>query len=244
MFRYILEIKNRIILLFITWVSLFFVAYLYKEVLLFLLLEFEIFSINEFKIYYFIFTDVVEVFLVYLELIFFINYQILIIYLIYHIFIFFSGAFFKVEYYYVRYTLNLIFFSWLVSIVLSKYILIPTMWDFFINFKNTSFLNLYLEAKLNDYLNFHIKFYYVFILYCQIFTILFFSFSYINFYSLLVKRFRKLYYYLTLLFATLVSPPEIFSQILISIILILFQELCIVGVLFKYSLNFFNKVAH
>jgi Sec-independent protein secretion pathway component TatC len=53
--------------------------------------------IISFASFYFIFTDVTEVFTVYMNLIFFLGNQILLLYFIYHFFIFFSPALFNVE---------------------------------------------------------------------------------------------------------------------------------------------------
>jgi Sec-independent protein secretion pathway component TatC len=97
---YILEIKNRFILLFITWLSTILVGYFYKEILLFLFLESEMFLHNEIKIEYFIYTDIIEVFSVYIQLIFFISFQILVLYILYHSFIFISFGLYFMEYFY------------------------------------------------------------------------------------------------------------------------------------------------
>jgi len=241
MSKYILEIKNRIILLSITWFFIICISYLYKETLLFLFVESEIFITNEFKVYYFIFTDVIEVFSVYMQLILFFSLQILLTYIIYHVFIFLSPGLFIVEYLYLNRIVKTVLTIWGFSIIISKYILIPTMWDFFITFQNASYLNLHFEAKLSEYLNFYIKFYYIFIIYCQIFTVLFFFFNYINVNSLLIRKFRKLYYYFLVLFSTLVSPPEIVSQVFVSFTLIFCYEMFVFGVLFKYTCNFLTR---
>ena len=237
MFKYIIEIKNRFILLFITWFSVILVGYFYKEILLFLFLESEIFINNEFKVCYFIFTDVLEIFHVYIQLILFLSFQIMFLYSIYHSFIFFSYGLFINEYYYISYVLKTMLIVWFLSMFISKYILIPNMWNFFLNFQTINSVNLQFEAKLNEYLNFYINFYYIFVLYSQILTLLLFFFYYINASILLIKKFRKLYYYIFVLFSTLVSPPEIFSQILVSCVLIFFYELFIFSFIFKSFIN-------
>jgi hypothetical protein len=64
MFKYILEIKNRLFLLLFTCVSTLVICYLYKETLIFLLVKSNIFFSNNF---YFIFTNVTEIFSVYIQ---------------------------------------------------------------------------------------------------------------------------------------------------------------------------------
>jgi sec-independent protein translocase protein TatC len=237
MTKYILELKNRFVLLFITWFFIVLIGYLYKETLLFLFLESEMFVNNEFKVDYFIFTDVIEVFSVYIQLISFISLQILFLYVLYHSFVFLSHGLFIAEYYGLSYIFKTITIIWFLSVIVSKYVLIPTMWNFFLNFQTTSPINLHFEAKLEEYLSFYIQFYYIFIFYSQIFTLLLFFFNYINASFVLIKKFRKIYYYFFVLFSTVVSPPEIFSQILVSSILIFFYELFIFGFILKSSLN-------
>jgi sec-independent protein translocase protein TatC len=240
MISYIIEIKNRVILLFITWFSVILVGYFYKETLLFLFLESEMFINNEFKVDYFIFTDVIEIFSVYIQLIWFISLQICILFFLYHSFMFIGLGLFFIEYLYFSHVLKVIICVWFLSIFFSKYLLIPMMWKFFINFQNISFINLYFEAKLIEYLNFYIKFYYVFVCYCQILTFLYIFFNYINANVILVKKFRKLYYYFFVIFSTLISPPDIFSQIGISLILIIFYEFFIYIYFIKFFINKIN----
>lgn len=237
MSKYLLEIRNRVALLFLAWFSVFCISYLYKETLLFLFIESEIFANNEFKVYYFIFTDVIEVFSVYLHLITFISSQILWIYLLYYGFSFITYGLFATEYYHLRYIVKTVSFVWFLSIMVSKYLLIPVMWDFFINFQKSSYLNLHFEARLSEYLDFYTRFYYVFIIYCQIFSILFFFFKYTDADTSLIKKFRKLYYYFFVLFSTLVSPPDIISQITISLVLITCYEVFVLIFLFKNKMN-------
>ena len=69
-YKYYLEIKNRFLLLSLTWVSTILVSYFYKEILLFISIKPSICNNNSI-IFYFIFTDVKEVFSVYIKLIFF-----------------------------------------------------------------------------------------------------------------------------------------------------------------------------
>jgi hypothetical protein len=72
---YYLEIKNRIILLIVTWLFTLFMCYLYKEVILFFILTsthfFQSTFENQTEFNYFIFTDVTEIFYVYIDLVVF-----------------------------------------------------------------------------------------------------------------------------------------------------------------------------
>jgi sec-independent protein translocase protein TatC len=43
-----------------------------------------------------------------------------------------------------------------------------------------------------------------------------------------VKKYRKLYYYVFLLFSTLVTPPDLISQIVTTFVLIVLYEIILV----------------
>ena len=240
MYKYLLELKNRFILLIVTWGSVILVSYLYKETLLFLLIEPDIF--NTFNItsplYYFIFTDVLEIFSVYIQLILFLSLQVLFLYFLYHFFIFLSPGLFFFEYFYLSFTFKIIISVWALSILISKYVLIPLTWNFFLSFKSLSSITLHFEAKLNEYLKFYISFYYLSIFYCQVVTLLLFFFNYASKNISVIKKFRKLYYYFFVLFSTIISPPDILSQVIISLFLISFYEFFIFVVILKFSVNF------
>ena len=230
---YLLEIRNRLILTFLTWLSIVIVSYLYKETLLFLLLQPNklLESGKDPYSFYFIFTNVTEIFSVYIQLIIFLSTQIVFIYLLYHCFSFLSLAFFNWEYHLFLSFLKLSLSVWCFSIILTNYILIPLTWNFFFSFQKLAseqFMSLHFEAKLNEYLDFYISLYYTCILYCQIFTIIIFFLSFISSNFITIKRFRKLYYYIFVLFSTLISPPDIISQIVISILLIFSYEVLII----------------
>jgi len=110
-FQYVLEIKNRFILIFINGFSVILVTYLHKETILFIVIEPNL-LINitkSLESFYFIFTDVTEVLLVYLRLVIFLSIQVLYIYSLYNLFIYLSPALSYSEYLFFRLFVNLIF---------------------------------------------------------------------------------------------------------------------------------------
>ena len=105
--KYLLEIKNRFSLLCVTLFTILVVSYLHKETLLFVVIQPNL-SLNECKDnFYLIFTNVLEVFTVYLRLILFLSLQIGFIYLFYHTFIFLSSGFFYSEYLYFKFFIKI-----------------------------------------------------------------------------------------------------------------------------------------
>lgn len=225
MLKYLQEIKIRLFLLFLTWLFTVLISYAYKEVLLCVILQV---TENYNSDFYFIFTNVTEIFSVYIKLITFLGNQILFLYLFYHLFGFFSPALFKTEYNFIDLVMKLILTMFLLSLLLFNYFFIPLTWNFFLSFQNfIYFVSLHFETKLDEYLIFYISLYYICVFYCQMFLGFFFALNYLNANVQSIKKFRKIYYYLFLIFSTFISPPDIISQICISFLLIFFYEFCV-----------------
>ena len=242
MLKYFLEIKNRLILLLITWISTILISYFYKETLLFIIIQPNLFiNINEhLDFFYFIFTDVTEVLSVYLKLVMFLSFQTLYIYITYHLFVFLSSAFFYLEYLYFKFSIKVLFFFLFAFAVLATYFLIPFIWNFFFSFQNLivdhSF-NLHFEAKLKEYFYFYTSFYYVCEFYCQFFAVFLLVLNYTKIDIEAIKNFRKFYYYCFIIFSTLVSPPDILSQIFLSLVFIFIYEFLLLFFLLKTYLK-------
>lgn len=229
--KFFLEIKHRLILVATTYVSMWVTCYFYKETLLFLTTQ--SFSMSHFT--YFIFTDVTEVFSVYLQLTQFLTMQVTLAYMVYHSFTFFSPAFFDLEHYYLKLFLKTILIVWVLSGWISIYLLVPLSWQFFLSFQELALVSLHFEAKLNEYVSFCILMYHLCVLYCQILVILFFFMGYINANVVYIKKFRKLYYFFFIFFSTLISPPEVMSQIVLSSIVICTYEFLLFLFVLKIS---------
>jgi Sec-independent protein secretion pathway component TatC len=236
MTKYLIEIKNRITLIFSSVLSVLIVAYYYKEIILFLIIKPSLNANLNFGLYYFIFTDVTEIFSVYIKVILFLVVQSFIFFLLYHIISFLNFAFFEKEYIFFNKLLRTCFIAGVCSISVSSYILIPFSWNFFFNFQNIvsyKFISLYFEPKIIEYLNFCISIYSISLFYFLIFAILFFIVSYFSNNINMFKKFRKLYYYSFVIFSTLITPPDIFSQLFFSFTLVFFFELFTIIFIFK-----------
>lgn len=184
MLKYILEIKNRTILIFVNWFSVILVGYLYKEIILFIIIEPNL-LINikkSLETFYFIFTDVTEVFSMYFRLIIFLSLQILYMYSIYHFFVYLSPAFFHFEYLYLKFILRLIFLTWAFLSMFSTNFLIPFSWNFFLSFQNLTIAQsfiLYFEVRLKEYPILYLVLLFLWVL----FSIFFVLFSYFRLYK-------------------------------------------------------------
>lgn len=226
MVKYFIELKNRLLLLSLTFLSCILITYTYKEILIFLMIQ----SKDNFDytvMTYYIFTDVTEIFNISIQLIFFVSFQIVLLYSFYHIFMFFTPALYKKEFLFLNLLLKVCYFTWLVSSFISVKILIPITWNFFLSFQElitkVTLLDIYFEAKLIEYFNFYIYLYFLSILYFQIGVIIFILCNYFNINLYNIKKYRKIYYFCFIITSTLLSP-DVFSQIILSFVNILTYE--------------------
>ena len=231
MFGYLLEIRNKLILLVITFFSTLITCYGYKEVLLFLMTHMHLKDEN----LYFIFTDVTELFSVYFNIVLFISLQILTWYSFYHLFTFLSPAFYRKELKLTRGVFVSATFFWFLATVLSSYVLIPFGWNFFLSFQAQD--GFYFEARINEYFNFYTSAYFLCLTYCQLLTFLFLFLVDVGENYLYIKKYRKLHYYVFLIFSTLITPPDLMSQIIITFLTIGVYETIIFVAMFSLLAN-------
>ena len=225
-YNYYLEIKNRVFLVAFSWMSTFLVSYVYKEQILISLVTFTKFlnSLNSNN--YLIFTNITDLFFIYFKLILFISNCSVLLFFSYQLFCFLKPGMYKKEILF----LNSLFLNACLSIVFSVFIVIPFLmpisWDFFLSFSTNLEFDLNLEANIISYVAFILEFCLISFLVC---FIIFLTFSMLNKQKdvEVFKKTRKFFYFLFFIFSTLITPPDIFSQIFISFFLILFFELLI-----------------
>ena len=242
-YSYFLEIRNRFFLVGYGWGFTALVSYFYKETLLFLLIKPNFFLINPIPIY-FIFTSITEIFSTYLKLIYFLSNQICLICFLYHVLLFLSPGLHHFEYRLVKRVFVISFFLFFLSIFILNTAVLPACWNFFLSFQKTivnNSINLYFEAKINEYLKFYINLYLMCNLSCQMFMIIILFLIYIQGDLKLIKKFRKIFYLLFVIFATMITPPDVMTQLILSSSMICVYEVLIFSVLFK---NCFSLEAH
>jgi Sec-independent protein secretion pathway component TatC len=230
-YKYYLEIKNRFFLLSTTWGFIAIMCYSYKEALLFMLIN----STQNLLLAssYFIFTDVSEIFYVYMQLTFFISNQITVLMFFYHLLIFLALGLYKFEFNKLKLTFKIFMITWLSSIILLYKFLIPFSWSFFLNFQKNKIglqpVSFFFEAKIIEYFNYFTNLYYICLLSCLFLIVITLLLNNIS--NKKNKMFRKLFYLLFVIFSTLITPPDVLSQIVVTINLIVVYETII---FFKY----------
>ena len=230
-YKYYVEIKNRCFLLSTCWVVTLITCYFYKETILFILI-----NSSNYAEKYFIFTDIGEIFYVYLQLTFFISNQMTLLMVFYHSLIFLSSGLYESEYEKLQLAFKVYIISWICSILLLNKIILPVSWNFFLSFQEAEGISFFFEAKIIEYLNYFTNLYYVCFLNCQLLAVITLL---LNNYSRNVNRirkFRKLFYIIFVIFSTLTTPPDIISQVLMSASLITFYEILLFLNILKTSM--------
>ncbi len=225
------EFKHHFIIFLLTFIYLFFICYYFSDQLIFLFSK-KLVQSNLLK--YFIFTNITEIIQTNISIAFIISLFISLQLLLIQFWLFILNGLFKYENlniikFYIFFT---IFNFLIINIILIK--IIPYLWFFFINytFSNEYLFNIYFEPKLNNYFNF--------IFYTFIYIYLLFFYFFLLFYIILNQIFkiyviinlRKIFYLKFLIIATIISPPDILSQLIIALFFIIFFELYIYIYLF------------
>lgn len=238
--KYIVELKNRIFFLGFSWFTTVFTCYKYKETLLYLLVKAnkELFDKNSF---YFITTNLTEMFSVYIKICCFVSNQFLFMYLLYHFLVFISPGLYYTEYKNLSTYISLSICFNLTSVFLFNSIFLPYIWSFFLSYIETSLnerINVFFEVQITDYLMFYVKFYWIFLFLSQLFLLFFISLLLISDKVNTIKTTRKIFYSLFLIFSTLITPPDIISQLILTFFFILVYELIIQIALCETSIKF------
>ncbi len=238
-YRYFLEIKNRIVLIFFSKIVAVVLAYFYKETLLFICVS-TIFTKKQETYCYFISTHVTDIFYVYVLLTSFVTTQFILFYSLYQLIIFLAPALRHFEY------LKLLFFiknmcsMWLLSVFMFYNFIFPFFWVFFLSFiENTSinYINIYLEAKLVEYIKLYLTCFWSCLFVGQIFVIILCFLDLMKMNRLYVKKFRKLFYVLFLLTGTLLTPPDVISQLIVFLCFVGIFESIVLVLSFKINTN-------
>lgn len=130
------------------------------------------------KNFYFIYTDVSQLFILYFKTICFFLVQIFLLSILYQWFSFVSTALYYCEFKFFSFFTNSGIILFFFSCLLSSYILIPFGWNFFLNLSLQP--RIYLEICVSNYFNFYCNVYMLCFIYGQFFTLLFIFLTNIN----------------------------------------------------------------
>ena len=222
------EIKNRCVIFLLMCVFNAIVCFCNKENILFFLLqsiESSTMSTNE---TYFVFTDLPEVFSVFIELTAFFTYQLSTLLLLYHLIAFFSASFRSVELYSVKRVFRFFVSGWTLTFIVFQIVALPSMLMFFLtlpNMYNTmSPYPILFEAKLNQFINFCLSVYMTCLMMVEFCVFNLFLITFKKAQVKNVQKDRKNFYLMVVVIALVMAPFEVLSQMfLVSFILVYWE---------------------
>lgn len=238
-YKYLSEIKYRILFSIIAWLFAMIVCYYYKETLLFLVIKPSL-SFTKNSSFFFLTTNIAEVFMAYLHLCYFVSNQIIIVFLFYQFFAFIANGLYISEYLYLKTFLLIIISSFVLLILLFNNFIFPTSWFFFLKFQNASIfegLIFYFEIKLNEYLNFYISTYFICCSAYLLVVLFYFLLTTFKISLFVFKSVRKVLYFSFCTFASLITPPEVVYQLIISMCIIIVYEVVVFYTVLKIKSN-------
>ena len=240
--KYIIEIKNRIFITVFSWLNLLLINYKYKNTLLYLYIKPSYLTITSDKDMYFIYTNISELFSTYINIILLTTIPIYISISAYQIVLFLKPGLYKYEYTLIKTYLKILFNVTLITFTLFYFFIIPLSFKFFYFFQqsinDSQPINFFFEAKLNEYINYI----YYLTLFCIVISITISIILYtiiLNSESIKIytKKNRKKIYFIFWLLVTLVTPPEVMSQLLLGTIIILIFEIYVYLIMLKINLH-------
>lgn len=211
---YLNEIKHNLYIYCFLFILIFVINYFYYDQILYMLIK----PVIKFKkIEYFILTTLTEAFITKLHISCFISLTIWLIIISIHIWFFIAPGLYKYENTKIlQLFFILIIYNYIVLIIIFNTI-IPYFSEFFLCFyekNNTStvLFQTFLEPKLTEYISFILNIFLYTTLFFQI-PIVFTICLQIN----LLIKYRKILYIIVLLVATIITPPDVITQILLSL---------------------------
>lgn len=246
---YILEIINRLKYLFLSFLFLFFITYNYYDIF-FIFLDFLFKKIlnNTENFNYYIYTHPFELYYNHIYFCFIITTYTISPYIIWH-FIDFN----KTTFYFSEYNIIIKLFKNSIIIFIIIYIffysyIIPfflQILQFAKETYNSPIFTIFFELKVQDFINFIL--YLNTILTLIIVFLLLITFIILNISIFFIIQNKKLLYLINILFATFISPPDIFSQLIllffitIIIEIIFLIRLLILNIKFIYGNEFVDN---
>ena len=224
------ELKYRIGYCFFSFIVNSFVLFFYLKELLFIIVK-PLVNINRNNNFsYFIFTDMLDIFFTYIKIVIVLGFVAIFPLILIQLWFFLVEGLYNYEKIFLL--KFLIFFCCCLAVIyFFLYIyLIPLIWLFFINFELTndnSLFGVYYEAHISDYVNFLFDIFFIFFCLIQIpvlmIFLLYFNIVKVGFFM----AYRKYFIIMFFLLGGVLSPPDIFSQIIISFFILFIYEIVI-----------------
>lgn len=236
--KYLIEIKYRVICILVVFSTFISAVVFYKFYIIHLVVWMNPKTLT-YSLNYFILTSITELFSVFFNMGFFIVKYILYYFLYYHVVSFLALGLYDREYLYLKSFFITSLFLWVLSTSVFWSMLLPITYDFFLSFqhKSTETLNIFFEPKMDEYISFLLSLYSQSYICFQLVLIIIISLEYTNTSLIMIKSLKKFVYIVILLIATVITPPEILSQMIIFMFLVLSIEIYLFSKILKKFLN-------
>jgi len=240
---YFLEFKNRIKLVMsgLVFVIALFIAY--KETLLYILIKPTISSLSLISRSYLICTNITDGFTTYWNIIMILYLHYVLFFLFYNAYFFFVPGLYYQEKKILSDFISIYILVYIFVVLLFYNYLLPTSWNFFFKFNDMYFdlnlpqhnkeVKLFFEITLKHYVAFFFSLYFFLLIFIQLYILLIYKLIKIYKKVKFKALYRKQIYFLFFVFSTLITPPDILSQIVFGSTSILVLELTIFILIFK-----------
>jgi sec-independent protein translocase protein TatC len=218
------EIKLRLFYIVLAFIITFMTSYLYSDILMYIYVYPFILTCDDKKL---IFTNLVEAFSSCLSISLNVSLLVTLFFFTYSMFSFLKPGLYEKELHLLKVSTKLFIMNLLFSIYFVYVVILPGVINFFTHFESYRLFELSLEAKISDYLELVLQCIFLISIVFQI-PVLVFVCLYLKIFnvtSLIVKR--KELIIVCFIVGALLSPPDIFTQLLIALPLWMLSEIAI-----------------
>ena len=227
---YFKELYLRFYFFIFSFCSVLMVLWFYKKNLLtlltFSLLDNLVLKSGKNVFEHLIYTNPTEVFSIYLSLVLYFSLLLIFPYCVWQFLDFLRSSFYSREYVNVKSVLAKTFVFFGLTNFLGISVCFPYVWSFFNIFNRQNELNCLLtfslELRVQEYFNFFFVFLYLINLASFLVLLIMLILSFLNLQQKLY--WKKLFTFFNVVFATLLSPPDVFSQLIFLFMLVLLFE--------------------
>ncbi|MFK8040622.1 MAG: twin-arginine translocase subunit TatC [Rickettsiaceae bacterium] len=226
--QHFLELKFRIQIILFFFIITTFVCYYFSQDIYYIILEpLSNLDINQNK--RIIYTNLTEAFFTYLKLSIFAGFLFTMPVIALQIYKFITPGLYKREKIIAKWLLSCLPILFYCGCLFAFYCLIPNAWNFFIGFEssNNNGMQIILEAKISEYLNLTLQLMIAFGISFElpIVLLVLHLLNLISIYGL--KKFRRIFVVVTFIVSGILTPPDVLSQIMLAIPIILLYEVSI-----------------
>lgn len=240
---YILELKNRFKIIISGYTIVITLLLKYKETLLYLILK-PIIKSSESKSYL-ICNNITDGFTAFWSIILNFSLHFCFLFFLLNVYFFFLPGVYKQEKKIINIFISVSLLFYFTILLLFYKFLLPTSWDFFLkfyNFKINSSLDhyniaikLFYEITLIHYIEYYFSLYFFCLIFIQLYIISTLKLTqiYNNFKFKNLIWYRKHLYFMFFVCSTIITPPDILSQVFLSIVFIIILEVTIFVIILK-----------